>query len=136
MATLTLDHEKICYLIIKAREFDAKMEPEVAEPGDNPADNAEREILFDYPDDPTVDEIRSFLATFNVDEMVELLALMWLGSGDYDIEEWDDAIQTARDDPDSRRIDAFLGMPLLGDFLEEGLAQFEISCADVKMGRL
>lgn len=136
MATLSLDHEKICYLIIKAREFDVKMEPEVGEPGDNPTDDAEREILFDYPDDPTVEEIRSFLATFNVDEMAELLALMWVGAGDYDIEEWDDALQAARDDPDNRRIDAFLGMPLLGDFLEEGLAQFEISCADVEMGRL
>ncbi|MBL8658796.1 MAG: DUF3775 domain-containing protein [Rhodospirillales bacterium] len=136
MATLTLDHEKVCYLIIKAREFDAKMEPEVSEPGDNPTDDAEREILFDYPDDPTVEEIRSFLAAFNVDEMVELLALMWVGSGDYDIDEWEDALEDARDDPDSRRIDAFLGMPLLGDFLEEGLAQFDISCADIEMGRL
>jgi hypothetical protein len=136
MATLTIDHEKVCYLIIKAREFDAKMEAEVPEPGDNPADDAEREILFDYPDDPTVEEIRGFLGSLNEDEMIELLALMWVGSGDYDIDEWDDALNDARDDADSRRPDALLGMPLLGDFLDEGLAQFGISCADVELGRL
>ena len=39
-------------------------------------------------------------------------------------------------DEDIRRPETFLGTPLLGDFLEEGLAQFGISCADVKMGRL
>lgn len=136
MATLTLDHEKVCYLIIKAREFDAKMEVEAPEPGDNPADDDARQILFDYPDDPTVEEIRGFLATLNEDELTELLALMWVGAGDYDIEEWEEAIGDAREDEDSRRPETFLGTPLLGDFLEEGLAQFGVSCADVEMGRL
>jgi hypothetical protein len=136
MATLNLDQDKVCYLIIKAREFDAKMEAEVPEPGDNPIDDDEREVLFDYPDDPTVEEIRGFIGTLNEDELTEMLALMWVGAGDYDIEEWDEAIRDARDDEDIRRPETFLGTPLLGDFLEEGLAQFGMSCADVEMGRL
>ena len=136
MATLTIDHQKICFLIIKAREFDAKMEVETPEPGSNPADDGEREILFDYPDDPTAEEIRGLIANLNEDELAELLALTWVGGGDYDVDEWDDALAEARDNPDALRPDSFLGVPLLGDLLEEGLADLGLSCADVEFDGL
>lgn len=136
MTTLTIPLEKICYLIIKAREFDAKMEPEVPDPGDNPTDDADREILFDYPDDPTVEEIRGCIEGLNEDEAAELLALVWVGSGDYDAEEWEEALATAREDADSRRPDALLGIPLLADYLEEGLDALDYSCADVERQHL
>jgi hypothetical protein len=133
---LTIDHEKVCYLIIKAREFDAKMEPEVDKPGDNPVDDSDREILFDYPDDPTVEEIQACLAGLNEDEAAEVLALVWVGCGDYDADEWNKALAAARDDADSRRPAALLSIPLLGDYLEEGLAELGYSCEDVEIGRL
>ena len=133
---LTIALEKICFLIIKAREFDAKMEPEVPEPGDNPTDDADREILFDYPDDPTVEEIRGFIESLNEDELAEILALVWIGEGDYDVDEWESAIADARENPDERRPEALLSIPLLGDFLEEGLAEMGYSCSDEKMNRL
>jgi len=133
---LTIAPEKVCYLIIKAREFDAKMEPEVSDPGDNAVDDASREVLFDYPDDPTVEEIRAVLKGLNEDESAEVLALVWLGCGDYGVDEWETIVATALDDVDSRRPEALLGIPLLGDFLEEGLAQLGFSCEDEEMGRL
>lgn len=133
---LTIAPEKVCFLIIKAREFDAKMDPEVPEPGDNPTDDADREILFDYPDDPTVEEIRGFLESLNEDEAVEVLALLWIGQGEYDVEEWEEALAEARDNPDERRPQAFLSIPLLGDYLEEGLAELGYSCDEVELGRL
>ena len=58
---LSIAPDKDRFQIIKAREFDAKVEPEVPDPGDNPTDDDNREILFDYPDHPTVEEIRGFL---------------------------------------------------------------------------
>ncbi len=127
---LTIDPERVCFLIIKAREFDAKMEPEVSDPGDNPIDDDDREILFDYPDDPTVEEIKACLESLNVDEAAEVLALVWIGAGDYELDEWRQAVADARDDADSRRAEALLGIPLLGDFLEEGLAALGYSCED------
>ena len=133
---LTIALEKVCFLIIKAREFDAKMDPEVPEPGDNPIDDDDREVLFDSPDDPTVEEIQEFLKGLNEDESVELLALLWIGQGDYDAEEWEDAIADARDNPDERRPEAMMSIPLLGDFVEEGLAALGFSCADEELGRL
>ena len=133
---LTIDHEKVCYLIIKAREFDAKMEPEVSDPGDNPADDGERVILFDYPDDPTAEEVRTCLEGLNEDEACEVLALLWLGRGDYDHSEWERALAEARDAPNDRRPETLMGEPLLADYLEDGLSQLGYSCEDVEIGRL
>ncbi len=127
---LTIDPERVCFLIVKAREFDAKVEPQVSDRGDNPTDDAEREVLFDYPDDPTVEEITACLESLNVDEAAEVLALVWIGAGDYDASEWRQAVAAARDDPDSRRAEALLGIPLLGDYLEEGLTALGYSCDD------
>jgi hypothetical protein len=133
---LTIAPQKVCFLIIKAREFDAKVEPEIPDPGDNPIDDADREILFDYPDDPTVEEIEGFLGGLNEDELSELLALLWIGRGDYDVSEWQDAVSTAAGDSDNRRVEAFLSIPLLADYLEEGLSQLGYSCEDVEKAHL
>lgn len=133
---LTIALEKVCYLIIKAREFDAKMEPEVPEPGDNPTDDADREILFDYPDDPTVEEIRGFLLSLNEDETTELFALVLVGEGEYDMEEWEEALAESRDNPDERRPEAFLSVPLLGDYLDEGLAELGYACDEESLSHL
>ena len=64
-------------------------------------------FLFDYPDHPTVEEIRGFLESLNEDEATELLALVWVGRGDFDIDEWDEAVIEARESPEERRLDAF-----------------------------
>ncbi len=133
---LTISLEKVCFLIIKAREFDAKMEPEVSDPGDNPTDDEDREVLFDYPDDPTAEEIRGLIETLNEDELTEVLALIWLGRGDYDADEWRQAVADARDDHESRLVDQLLSIPLLGDYLEEGLAELGYSCEGEEMGHL
>ena len=133
---LTIDPERVCFLIIKARAFDAKMEPEVSDPGDNPIDDGNRAVLFDYPDDPTVEEIKACIESLNVDEAAEVLALVWIGAGDYDVSEWRQAVSAARDDPDSRRAEALLGIPLLGDYLEEGLAALGYSCEDTEASHL
>jgi hypothetical protein len=133
---LTIDHETVCYIIIKAREFDAKMEPEVSDPGDNPIDDADREILFDYPDDPTVEEISAAIDGLNEDAAAELLALLRLGRGDFTPKEWKRAVYEALDDPEARQTEAFLGEPMLADFLEEGLSLMGYTCDDVELGRL
>lgn len=133
---LTISLDKVCFLIIKAREFDAKMEPEVSDPGDNPIDDADREVLFDYPDDPTVEEIRGLIEGLNEDELSEILALIWVGEGEYDEDEWPQALADAREDADSRRVEAFLSIPLLGDYLEEGLAELGYSCDEIERQHL
>ncbi|HLF59483.1 MAG TPA: DUF3775 domain-containing protein [Alphaproteobacteria bacterium] len=122
--------EKVCYIVIKAREFDVKVEPVEENRGSNPADEGMRDVLADYPDDPTYEELKGLLDSLNRDELVDLLALVWVGRGDYTAQEWPEVVTQARSILDKRAPDYLLGIPLLADFLEEGLNALGFSCED------
>lgn len=130
--------EKVCYLIVKAREFDVKVDVEEPEPGGNPSDFGSREILQDYADDPTLQEIKAFVDDLNEDEQIDLVALTWVGRGDYGISEWEEArTEAARArDEHGHTAEYLLGAPMLGDLLEEGLSQFDLNCEDVELSHL
>jgi hypothetical protein len=104
------------------------------DPGSNMADDGFREILEDYADDPVVIEMRQFLTDLNVEEYRNLLAVMWVGRGDYDAEEWDDALTEAEAVRAERGPDYLIGTPLLSDHLEEGLEELGYSCEETDSG--
>ena len=52
--------EKVCFIILKARELDVKVAPEELSGGSNPTDDGMQSILEDYADDPTREELKSF----------------------------------------------------------------------------
>jgi hypothetical protein len=134
--SLSIAPEKVCFLIVKAREFDVK--DVVTNPGDasNAADDAMISVLEDHSDDPVAQEIRGFIGALNEDEQTDLVALAWLGRGDGTIDDWDELRAEAARAHNSRTASYLLGMPLLADHLEEGLSQFDQSCDDFEMGRL
>ena len=119
---LTISPEQVCFIIIKAREFDAKEEVEEPDPGSNPSDDKDIEVLEDYGDDPVVEEITSFIDAMSVDEQVDLVAMMWLGRGDYTVADWASVREEAARAHNARTAFYLLGMPLLGDYLADGLA--------------
>lgn len=121
---LTINPEKVCYVIAKARELDVKVAAEELD------DEGMGRILEDYADDPTLDELKSFLEAQSDDELRELLALAWVGRGDFGADEWQDALSQVEDVRAKHTVDYLLGTPLLSDYLEEGLAQFGRSCED------
>ena len=125
-----ISSEKACFIIVKAREFDAKVDPVIEDPGDNPSDDNDVEVLADYPDDPVYEELLSFLQALSEDELIEISALVMLGDGDFDADTWDDALASARDDYDDNLPTRLLGIPMLGDYLEEGLSAFDVSCTE------
>ncbi len=133
---LTISSEKVCFVIIKAREFDAKEEIEEPDPGSNPSDDKDVEILEDYSDDPVVEEITSFVDSLSVDEQVDLVTLMWLGREDYTAADWDSVREEAAAAHNQRTADYLLGTPNLGDLLEEGLSTMGYSCEDFEINRL
>jgi Protein of unknown function (DUF3775) len=128
--------EKVCFVIVKARELDVKVAPQELDDGSNASDDGMQRILEDYADDPTYEELRSFLAAQSDDELRELVALTWIGRGDYDADDWDDVLSEVEDAREGHTIDYLLGTPLLADYLEEGLSQFGLSCEDVELDRL
>lgn len=133
---LSISPEKVCYIIIKAREFDAKVEPVEPDPASNPTDDGEREILQDYAGDPTLAELSAAIDDLNNDEIVDLIALAWLGRGDFAREEWQEVKMLARERRRRRSSHYLVGMPALGDYLEEGLAALGYSCGAYEANRL
>jgi hypothetical protein len=133
---LTVPLETLAFIIIKARERSAEVPPVDEDPGSDPADDGEREILEDRRDNPTDAELRGVLAALNRDEMDEVVALTWLGRGDFTKDEWPAALAEAKDRHNGREADYLLGTPLLGDYLEEALSQLDLSIEEFEIGRM
>lgn len=127
---INIDPSKVCFIIVKAREFDAKVDPVEPDPGSNEADDGEREILEDYANDPTLEELRGAINILDDDEIVDLIALSWVGRGDFDRKEWANARALARERRTRDSANYLIGMPSLGDYLEEGLAELGYGCED------
>ena len=132
---LTISLEKLAYIIEKAREFDAEVpvDPEAVS-GSDEADDDERQILLDTPDNPTAQELRDAIEGLNIDEQEELLALMWLGRGDYDAKGWREALKQARETRTQTETGYLLGTPLLADYLEEGISALGLSLEGFQRG--
>ena len=128
--TLNIATDKVAFIIVKAREFDVKEADSDPDSGSNATDDDETDVLEDKPDDPVRQELVSYINGLNVDEQIELVALAWLGRGTYDIEEWREAIATAKSEHNRRTAQYLLGLPMLGDYLEEGLDAFGESISD------
>lgn len=133
---LAISPEKVCFIAIKAKQFDGKVQPAEPDEGSNAADEQFRDVLEDLPDDPVVSEIAASIRGLNEEEMSNLIALVMVGRGDFDADSWDEAMAEAEGEPDRRRPHWFLGIPLLGDFLEEGLNAMGYSCEDVEAEHL
>src|ERR1700681_1416269 len=135
--TLSISTEKICFVVMKAREFDVKdVDTSFDDDGSNPADDAMTEVLEDRPDDPVDQELVAFIEAMSEDEQVDLVTLTWLGRGDGGLEDWDDLRAEAARVHNRRTASYLLGIPLLPDFLEEALAAFGRSCEEFEEDHL
>ena len=101
--------------------------PPETEDGSNESDDREVAVFLDGPENATEQELHDALAALNDDEMTEVLALVWVGRGDYDADEWAEAVAAARDETDMRTPQYLMGIPDLGDLLAEGLGAFGVS---------
>jgi hypothetical protein len=127
---LSVSAEKVCFIIAKAREFDAKDELTDPDDASNPTDDAMISVLEDHRDDPVVQEIAAVIYAMSFDEQVDLATLAWLGRGDGSLEDWDELRAEAARAHNNRTASYLLGMPLLADYLEEALSEFGISCEE------
>jgi len=133
---LTVRPESVCFIVVKAREFGAKVEPNDPDSGSNPSDDKGIDVLEAHADDATLDELKGAIEALNEDESRDLVALMWVGRGDYGKATWQDARAQANSIPPRDRSRYLIGTPMLGDYLEQGLDEFGLSCAEFEMGRM
>jgi hypothetical protein len=131
---LTISPETAFFIIVKAREFDEQVAPTDPDSGSNPSDDREIDVLEAQADNPVLQELQAALGSLNVDEQLDLLALTWLGRGDFG--SFAQARQEAVD-VSAKHIPRYLiGTPLVGDYLEEGLSQLGYSLEEFELNRL
>ncbi|MGA7545988.1 MAG: DUF3775 domain-containing protein [Methyloceanibacter sp.] len=129
MAELEISPTKVGYVIVKAREYAAKVGAwDDSKTSEHDADS----ILEAFSDDPTQAELKGFIRDLNEDEQASLVALAWIGRGSYTPAELDEALKTARAERTNRTEDYLLGMPLLPDYLEEALDGLGYSIEDAE----
>jgi len=131
---LSVSPETVFFIIVKAREFDEQVAPSDPDSGSNPTDDREIDVLEEEADNPVVQELRAAFERLNIDEQLDMLALTWLGRGDFGT--FTDARKEAELLEEVHAGRYLIGTPLLGDYLEEGLSQLGISLEDFEVNRL
>lgn len=155
---LEMDNDKVCYIVVKMREYEeeglirAKFDDDdegsdlhMGEEGEDDGELEDEEGFValedqeeqeDEGEDTYLEELTNFIQNLDEEEQIELIALTWIGRGDYEKEEWTAAVEAARERHNDRTPQYLLGMPVLADYLEEGLAAFDLSCTDFDESRM
>ena len=108
---LTIPLSTLGWIIVKARAFDSK---------DVDAD------------DPTFDELTSWISDLNDFQKAELVAVFWLGRDDGDASDFAGLLTEAQSQQGKSTARYLLGSPLLGDYLEEGLERLGIGASEIE----
>jgi hypothetical protein len=132
---LQISSDKLAYITTRAREFDAKVAPLEPHSGSNATDDREAEILEDFADDATAEELRAAIDQLTDDEIVDLIAITWVGRGDFDRAGWREARAMAVERHRRHSWRYLMGIPNLGDCLEEGFAELGHNVEDLEAGR-
>ncbi|RMD89616.1 MAG: DUF3775 domain-containing protein, partial [Alphaproteobacteria bacterium] len=77
-------------------------------------------------------ELREFIRALNEDEKASLVAVMWIGRGSFEPEELEEAIETAKAEATSPTESYLLGIPLLADYLEEGMEKLGYDVSELE----
>ncbi len=122
--------ETVATVVDLARALQGTEETDPAQAAEDA--NSEAALLQETPDDMTEDALRQFIDELNEDEQASLIALAWIGRGDYGPEDWDEARALAAERNESDTASYLLEMSMLGDLLAEGVASFGLSIEDVE----
>ena len=125
---LSISPEKAFFIVAKARQSDSKATESdlVTDLSDDDASYG----LEDHSKETDRSELSTFIRGLNVDEQIDLVALMWLGRGDGDLDNWRDLRAEAARAHNNRTASYLIGTPMLADYLEEALSQFGKSLED------
>lgn len=132
---LTIPVEKLAFIIEKAREFDAESAPINENEGADSEDEPVEAILEETRSNPTYQELIGSIESLNDDERDEIVALTWLGRGDFSKAEWRQAMAAAHERHNGREAQYLAGTPLLADYLEEAASQLGYTLEDLELDR-
>lgn len=124
-----INPRKVCFIAVMARELFAQDEGATPD-ASNAADDDARAMLTDAAYGPVHAELSQFIDDLDEDEAAALVAMIWIGRGDFDAKDWRAAIAQARERSQTPLAHYVLGEPLLADYLQDALAAFGQSCDD------
>lgn len=133
MPELRISTEKICAFIEAARELAGKV-PSTAGDRTSTGDDSKLQTIVDEPEQDPYErderrrEMVEFVAGLNVEEQTDLLALIWIGRGDYELEDWESALAEAEARIAARDPDYMIGDSALPEYLGDGLDAFGRTC--------
>jgi hypothetical protein len=119
---MELGADRITAFVDFARMFDVAEGETDPDSGSNGIDDGMTDILQGDPDYTVERELRSFVAGLNDDEKAEFAALVWMGRGDYEPEQWPTAVRDARARAETPTARYLLAIRNLGDLVAEGYA--------------
>lgn len=124
--------DKICFVVLKAREFETITTPVDIDTDSSSLDDLDLDILEARRDDSAYDELHSFINGLNEDEALDLIALMWVGRGTFEAEDFQEARTVAAKEGTHTPAEYLLGTPLLAEHLQNGMDSFGLSCEDAE----
>ncbi len=126
---LNINPQFVCHFLQKAKEFHGKEDVSFPEESLNiEYETDPSQMLANHVEDLTYIEIKEAVDELSYKEKVNLLALMYLGRGDFEPEEWDEALVEAMDNVGNSLTDYLLSHPYLSDYLENALEQLNYAC--------
>jgi hypothetical protein len=120
---LDLNPETVQQIIDRAHEYQTQDSFNLSDDDEVvPLEDFEEEIGLEI-EDPIYQELKNAIDDLEPDQQVSLVALMWLGRGDYTLDEWQRALHRAGESWNTRTADYLIRTPLLADYLSDGLEQ-------------
>lgn len=127
--------DTLCRIILRAREYEAQTASDY-DPGED-ADNVDDEnegalsVLDDDINSSVEEELQAAFEDLGEDQLAEVIAFCWVGSGTYEASDWDEAMEEAQSlvsNGTAGAIEELMEQPMLASVLESGLAAFDLSC--------
>lgn len=125
MTELELNRDTVQVIIDMAHEFHARDDVSFDEDPEVADEYWSTQVTADFGGDPYYQSLKSAINDLEPDQQVSLVALMWLGRGDFSLDEWSEALQNAAESWNAHTADYLIGTSLLADYLAEGRQQFE-----------
>lgn len=133
MAELELNRDIVRQIIDMAREFHTRDDVTFDEEPDVADEYWSDQVSEEFGSDPYYQELKTGIEDLEPDQQISLVALTWLGRGDFSISEWKEALGTAEESWNDHTADYLIGTSLLADYLAEGLEQIDSSESDQEL---
>jgi hypothetical protein len=127
--------DTLCRIVLRGREYESQTASDY-DRGEDP-DNIDDEsvgtlsVLEDDVNTSVEEELIAVFEELGEDQLAEDIAFCWVGSGTYEANDWDEAMEEAQSlvaEGTEGAIEELMEQPMLASVLEAGLAAFDLSC--------